>query len=88
MPDLTRRTRPDLDALAEKVGVTDPEDLPTKDDVAEAIEEHKGSYTVTGPRAVFGHAPGTDFTAVIPAAQEARLIAAGHIKRKRSTPED
>lgn len=45
------------------------------------------NYKVTGPRDVFGHAPGSQFSADIPEAQERRLIKRGAItkvaKRRR-----
>lgn len=45
-------------------------------------------YVVTGIHPVRGYAPGAEFTACLPPAQEAALIAGGAIRRKqlRRTP--
>ena len=98
---LKRLPRDELDRVAADAGVPDPDDLPNKDAVVEAIQEPnpalapvaentepvERAYTVIGPHIVLGHQPGSEFTALIPAAQEALLIESGHIV-KQQTPED
>ena len=89
-------TRDELDEAATAAGVPDPEALPNKGAVVEAIEApnpalavvadpadgvHERGYEVICDRVVLDHKPGESFTAVIPAAQEALLIESGHIKR-------
>jgi hypothetical protein len=97
--DLTKLKRDDLDKAAAAAGVPNPDDLPNKDAVVEAIEapnpalapvpepdEGEVSYQVIGPCRVHGHAPGETFTADLKPEAEALLIESGHIKR--TTPED
>lgn len=43
-------------------------------------------YKVTGIHPVLGHKPGTEFTATIPAAQEAALIAGRGLVRVAKPP--
>lgn len=97
--ELARLKRAELDKAAAKAGVPNPEALPNKDAVIEAIEapnpalapppDHSGeprerAYKVIGPHVVLGHAPGADFSALIPPAQEALLIESGHIERSNA----
>lgn len=90
--DLTKLKRDELDAVAADAGVPNPDELPNKEAVVEAIEapnpalaivaEAEGpvEYEVTAPVEVHGHKPGEKFTA-IPDKQKALLVESGHIKR-------
>jgi hypothetical protein len=96
--DLTKLKRDDLDKIAAEAGVPNPDDLPNKDAVVEAIEapnpalapvpeadESEVEWLVIGPRRVHDTEPGGTFTAT-PSEQIALLVESGHIKR--SNPED
>lgn len=96
--DLTKLKRDDLNEIAAEAGVPNPDDLPNKDAVVEAIEapnpalapvpepdEGEVTYKVIGPCKVHGHAPGETFTADLNPEAEALLIESGHITR--SNPE-
>lgn len=84
--------RDELDKLAADAGVSNPDALPNKDAVVEAItgpnpalvpepetELGEQEYTVVGPHRVLDHAPGDTFTALIHDPQRALLIESGHI---------
>jgi len=87
-------TRDELDKAAAEAGVPDPEALPNKGAVIDALpnpalapaadpdaEPRDREYLVSGPQAVLGHQPGEQFTATIPAGQEAFLTEVGHLRR-------
>lgn len=91
---VTEPTRKQLDRAARKAGVPNPEDLPNKDAVEEAIEApnpalvpspppppSEQTYQVTGTQRTLEHDPGETFTATLDPDQEAALIWGGHIKR-------
>lgn len=94
MPDdLKKLKRDELDKEAIKAGVPDPDELPNKDAVIEAIEApnpalapvpdaDKGEvqWTVVGPNRVHGTAPGGTFAAA-ESPQIALLVESGHIER-------
>lgn len=93
MSDLTDKTLDELDKIAAKAGVPDPEGLATKDDVAAAIERGnpalvpepepgpgERTYLVIGPHVVYDTPPGQTFTATLAADHELSLIDAGHIQ--------
>lgn len=98
-PDLDPRAlkalkRDELDKAAAAAGVPDPEVLPNKGAVIDALpnpalapvpdpdaEPRDREYVVSGPQTVLGHEPGETFTTTIPAEQEAFLIEVGHLKR-------
>ncbi len=95
-PDLTN-TRDELNEAAADAGVPDPESLPNKEAVLDAIEapnpalaivpepdEGEVEWTVTAPVEVLGHKPGSTFKADLPANQKALLVESGHIKRTNS----
>ncbi len=97
--ELKRLKRDELDDVAAEAGVPNPDELPNKDAVVEAIQEPnpalapepepepgEETYKVIGPHNVLGNAPGSKFTATIPADQKALLVESGHIKRLN--PED
>ncbi len=93
--DLAKLKRDELDEAATKAGVPDPEALPNKEAVIDAIEgpnpalapvtaveePRERKYVVVGTSLVYGHARGETFKATIAAPQEALLIESGHIKR-------
>ncbi len=91
--DLTALKRAELDKLAADAGVPNPDALPTKEAVAEAItapnpalapvpepEPGEQTYKVIGPHRVHDTAPGGTFAADIAAPQLALLIESGHIE--------
>ncbi len=95
--DLKKLPRDDLNDAAADAGVPDPDALPNKDAVIEAIEQpnpalapepdpdslpRERTYVVTGVQPVFDTAPGDEFTTTMPVEQERVLLAGGHIKRK------
>lgn len=45
-------------------------------------------YRVSGPHAVFGHAPDETFEREIPPEQEARLLASGALKKSQAQKVD
>ena len=45
-------------------------------------------YEVVGPREFLGHGPGSVFEACLPAEQEERALAAGHIAPSKSKPRE
>lgn len=90
--ELKALKRDKLDKLAADAGVPNPDALPNKAAVVDAItspnpalveepevEPAEEEYTVVGPQRVFGHAPGDTFTALIHDPQRALLIESGHI---------
>ncbi len=94
--ELKKLPRDDLNEAAADAGVPDPEALPNKDAVIEAIEEpnpalaplpdpdslpRERTYTVVGVQPVFDTQPGQQFTTTMPVEQEHMLTAGGHIKR-------
>ncbi len=95
--DLTKLKRDDLNEIAADAGVPNPDELPNKDAVVDAIEapnpalaivpepdEGEVEWTVTAPVEVLGHKPGSTFKADLPANQKALLVESGHIKRTNS----
>jgi hypothetical protein len=94
MSDLTDKTRPELEDIARDAGVPDPEDLPNKQALAQAIEgpnpalapdppppRGEQTYRVVGPREVLGRTRGDTFKVTLTAEHEASLVEAGHIIR-------
>ncbi len=94
--ELAKLKRDDLDKAAADAGVANPEALPNKDAVIDAIEEpnpalapepdpdslpREHTYEVIGVQPTFDTAPGDQFTKTIPVEQERVLLAGGHIKR-------
>jgi hypothetical protein len=98
----TEPTREDLDARARALGVPNPELLPNKEVVEDAIEAALGdpavvpepvgpvewTYKVVGAQPVCDTPPGGTFTATMPLEQEKLLLEGGHIQRvtKKETP--
>lgn len=94
MSDLTDKTRPELEDIARDAGVPNPEDMPNKEALAQAIEgpnpalapdppapPGERTYKVIGPRVVHATQPGGTFTATLTPAHEQSLLDAGHIQR-------
>lgn len=94
--DLEQLKREELDKVAANAGVPDPDSLPNKDAVIDAINAPNPAlvaktaprvaqtYVVTGPRRVHDTDPGDEFTALFTPEQEAALITAGHINPSQS----
>lgn len=98
--ELAKLKRADLDKAAAEAGVPNPDELPNKEAVVEAIEapnpalapvpeadEGEKTYEVVADRRVHDTDPGGQFTADLKPEQEALLIESGHIKIIE-TPED
>lgn len=88
-------TRKQLEAEALKHGVPNPDDLPNKEAVIEAIETPnpalvpdpppppvEAAYTVTGTQRVLDHDPGETFTATLPPDQEQYYLTGGHLEKE------
>jgi hypothetical protein len=97
--DLDKLHRDDLDARARAAGVQDPEALPNKAAVIEALESRTNpalvpaveaaapkTYVVVGPRRVHDTDPGKTFTALLTPGQESALIEGGHIEITKENP--
>ncbi len=91
--DLTRLKRDELEKVAAKAGVPNPDALPNKDAIVEAIEGPNPalapepepdpgelSWKVIGPATVHDTKPGGTFAAR-PSPQTALLVESGHIEQ-------
>lgn len=93
---MSEPTREELEQQAAALGITDPEGLPNKEALEDAIDKAtpnpalapdpppapgEQTYKVVGPREVLGHTRGDTFTATLTAEQAASLVEAGHIIR-------
>lgn len=94
MPDLTRKSRDELDKIAADAGVPDPDALPNKDAVVEAIEAPNPAlepeppadpgevlWKVIGSSTVHDTKPGGTFR-MRPSPQTALLVESGHIEQQ------
>lgn len=89
--DLAQLKRDELDEAARAAGVPDPESLPSKAAVIEAMPnpalvpevapEGPVEWEVCGTSTVAGHEPGETFTATFTPGQLESLVGGGAIKR-------